>query len=72
MQRRMVGLDLGWQLEVVEGGGGGAGFVGDVGMSELAGGCCVDGVCVIDEVDDVNEAKRKALAITLMCRRWCG
>jgi hypothetical protein len=37
----------------------------NVDMAELAGDCCVDGVCAVDE------AIRKALAITLMCRRWC-
>lgn len=42
--------------------GGGAGLVVDVDMSELAGSC---GVCV------VGEAIREALAITLMCQRWC-
>ena len=37
------------------------------------GGCCVDCVCAVDEVDDVDEAIGKALAlvITLMCRRGC-
>jgi len=34
-------------------------------MSELAGGYCVDGVYAIDE------AIRKALVITQMCRRGC-
>ena len=34
--------------EFVESGGGGAGLVVDVDRSELVGGCCVDGVCVVD------------------------
>jgi hypothetical protein len=37
----------------------------DIDRSELAGDCHVDGVCAVDE------AIRKALAITLMCRCWC-
>ena len=34
----------------------------DVDMSELAGGCCIDGVCTVDE------AIRKVLVTMQICR----
>ena len=36
---------------------------GQVDISELHGGCCVDGVCAVDEVDDVGEAIYKQTVI---------